>query len=292
MNLQQYRIWHQQWLDTKLPNPKPLVMGIINVTPDSFFDGGKHAQQAQAIKQAQTLIEEGVDILDIGGESSRPGADMVSEQEEMDRVLPVIKAIRDHSDIMISIDTYKPTVMQASIELGANLINDISGFPDQTTRQWLATTNLPICIMHMQTNPKTMQTDPRYPDGIVTTIKQFFKQRTDECNADGILSENIIIDPGFGFGKRVEHNLLILQQLKKFTEMSFPVLLGVSRKSTLGHVTNCDLQDRLAPGLAATIYSQLQGVGIFRTHDVAETAAAITMLDAIIKQQEIKEAKE
>lgn len=290
MNIQQYRIWHQRWFDVNQPSPKPLVMGIVNVTPDSFYDGGKHVQQKNAIKHAHLLLEQGVDILDIGGESSRPGADPVSAQEEMDRILPVIQAIRKDSNIMISVDTYKPNVMQASIESGANMINDITGLPDATARRWLATTNVPVCIMHMQTNPKTMQTAPHYPKGVVNSIKQFLQQRAYDCIADGIQQENIIIDPGFGFGKSVAHNLLILQQIKEFTEMSYPVLLGVSRKSTLGIVTGCSVENRLAPSLAATMFSQLQGVGIFRTHDVTETVAAITMLDAIVRQQELEEA--
>ncbi|WP_367606933.1 dihydropteroate synthase [Legionella sp. W05-934-2] len=289
MNIQQYRLWHQQLLDASLPKPKPLVMGIVNVTPDSFYDGGKHDKCEQAIEHARLLIAQGVDILDIGGESSRPGAKTVSAQDEMDRILPVIKAIREESDIIISVDTYKTSVMQACVEFGANLINDITGLPDKATRQWLATTNIPLCIMHMQAKPKTMQVAPHYPNGVVLEIKNFLQNRAQECLDDGIEKENIILDPGFGFGKSVEHNLLMIKHLKEFTAMPFPVLLGVSRKSTLGEVTGCPKEDRLAPSIAIAIYSQLQGVGIIRVHDVAETVAAITMLDAITKQQASKE---
>lgn len=289
MNLEQYRLWHHQWLDANQLSPKPLVMGIVNVTPDSFYDGGKHAQTVQAIELTSKLMQQGVDILDIGGESSRPGAEPVSAEEEIDRILPVIKAVREHSDILISVDTYKPEVMKTSVEFGVNLINDITGLPDRDTRLWMAETNLPVCIMHMQSTPKTMQSAPHYPNGVMAAIKQFFQRRIQECLEDGIKKENIIIDPGFGFGKSIAHNLLLLKKIKEFTEMPFPVLLGVSRKSTLGHVTGCDLEDRLSPSLAATVYSQLDGVGIFRTHDVAETVTAIAMLDAIIKQQEPKD---
>ncbi len=290
MNLQQYRLWHKQWLDATQPNPKTLVMGVVNVTPDSFFDGGKFAQHAQAINQAQKLIEEGADIIDIGGESSRPGAEFVTAEEEMNRILPIIESVRAHSDIIISVDTYKATVMKACVEVGANLINDITALPDESTQKWLATLNIPVCLMHMQDKPKTMQSAPHYPQGVISTIKGFFNSRIDECMANGIRSENIIVDPGFGFGKNSDHNLLMLQQINEFTEMPFPVLLGVSRKSTLGQVTGSDVKDRLAPSLAATIYSQLKGVNIFRTHDVAETVAAIKMLNAIVQQQEKEKA--
>ena len=259
----------------------PLVMGIINVTPDSFSDGNTCFQLEQAIAHARLLIAQGADILDIGGESSRPGAHPVSAAEELRRVLPLIQHLSDEYDICLSIDSTKAVVMRAAVEAGVGMVNDVSACADPDTVTLLSETQLPLCLMHSKGNPLTMQQNPFYDKSVVEEINDFFQQRISRCLEAGLLSENLILDPGFGFGKTVTHNLLMIKQFQQFTCHQLPVMLGVSRKSTLGAITGAAVTERLAGGLAASVMAMMQGAAIIRTHDVAETKQALQVAQAI-----------
>ena len=256
-------------------------MGVLNITPDSFSDGGRYSSTDTAFAHAQAMIAAGADIIDIGGESSRPGAAKVSTGDELTRVLPVIQQIRAHSDIMISIDTWKPSVMREAVSSGASMINDIKALQSDGAIDVAVESGVPICLMHMQGQPETMQQAPHYPKGILAELQAFFAARLAACDAAGIARDRLIIDPGFGFGKTVEHNLAFLKSIKRLQRLEQPILLGVSRKSTLGHVLDADVDDRLSGGLSAAVYAVLNGVGIIRTHDVKETKQAFMMLEAI-----------
>ena len=261
---------------------KPLVMGILNVTPDSFSDAGNYLDPEAACRRAQAMIDQGVDIIDIGGESSRPGATPVSCENELDRVIPVIERIRSVSDVCLSIDTCKAAVMEAAVIAGASLINDINALQGEGALSAVARMTVPVCLMHMQGSPGTMQNNPRYSQDIIVEINQFFHERIEACEQAGIQRERLILDPGFGFGKSVQHNLLILKRLNEFQEHARPILLGVSRKSTLGAVLNKRALERMPGGLATAVYAVLHGVSIIRTHDVDETTQALQMIDAIV----------
>jgi len=256
-------------------------MGVLNVTPDSFSDGGKYVQLDTAIAQANRMIDEGADLIDIGGESSKPGAKSITCAEELTRVIPVIKRLRAESDICISIDTTKAQVMHAAINEGASIINDITGFRSEESLIMSAKFDVPLCLVHMQGQPMTMQNNPEYKKDVVEAVNLFFTQRIEQCVAAGIKRDNLILDPGFGFGKTVEHNMRIVNQISKFEQHGLPLLLGVSRKSTLGLLLNAPVDNRLAGGLAVAVYVALQGVGIIRTHDVAATNQALLMVQAI-----------
>jgi dihydropteroate synthase len=253
---------------------EPLVMGILNVTPDSFYDGGHHLGTDKAYDHAQAMIDAGVDIIDIGGESSQPGAAPVSLSEELDRVLPIIERIRATSDVSLSIDTYKPPVMQAAIAAGVACINDIFALQQPGALAVAAQSDLPICLMHMQGNPQSMQRAPHYAGGVIAEVDDFFKQRIQACLDAGIDRKRLILDPGFGFGKTKQHNLQLVNQLATFRDHELPLLLGVSRKSTIGEILNQPLSGRLIGGLALGVYAMLEGVSIIRTHDVLETKQA------------------
>ena len=256
-------------------------MGVLNVTPDSFSDGGDFLKPDLAVLRAQKMIAEGADIIDIGGESSKPRAEAVSSEEEIRRVVPVIERIRALSDICISIDTCKSSVMQAAVSAGASLINDIAGLTGEGTLDIAASLNIPVCLMHMQGVPRSMQDNPHYSTDIVDDINRFFQQRIDACLEAGIRREYLIIDPGFGFGKSVLHNLTIVRRLSEFQSLHLPVLLGVSRKSTIGAVLQKTVGARLPGSIATAVYAALQGVSIIRTHDVDETNQALKMVQAI-----------
>jgi dihydropteroate synthase len=258
-------------------------MGILNVTPDSFSDAGCFFHQQAALDRACVMIEEGADIIDIGGASSRPGAQPVSTEEELARVIPVIERLHAISDICISIDTDNAVVMSAAVHAGAGMINDIRALRAEHALSTAAGLNVPICLMHMQGNPATMQHNPSYTGDVIDEINQFFRQRIHACEQFGIPPQHMILDPGFGFGKSVHHNLLILKRLAEFNSHRRPILLGVSRKNTLGVVLQKSVSERLSAGLAAAVYTALQGVGIMRTHDVSETVQALSMLDAIVQ---------
>lgn len=286
MNLSNFRQWCHQWhLGHR---GEPLVMGIVNCTPDSFSDGGQYLAHERAVSFAQAMLDEGADIIDIGGESSRPGADAVSIEEEMHRILSVIAAIRKESDCIISVDTVKPEVMEAAIAAGANFVNDISAGAAHRTLSLIAEHQLPICIMHMLGVPKTMQAHPRYPKGVLPCLEAFFQEKIDQCLSAGIAKENIILDPGFGFGKTMEHNLCLLDQLERLTVQPFPLLMGLSRKHTLGLITGKPPQQRVAASVVANLWSIQKGAAIVRVHDVMETRQAILMQKTLLNYTKTK----
>lgn len=257
-------------------------MGVLNVTPDSFSDAGLYQDVHTAYDKALAMIELGADIIDIGGASSRPGAVGVSIDEELERVIPVIERIRAAQDICISIDTDNAQVMSAAVAAGASFINDIRALRGSNALSVAADLDVPVCLMHMQGEPASMQVKPHYAGDLIDEINQFFNERIDLCEQAGINRRQLMIDPGFGFGKSVAHNLLLLQRLAEFLPHQVPILLGVSRKNTLGVVLQKAVMERLYGGIAAAVFAALQGVTIIRTHDVSETNQALQMLDAIV----------
>ena len=259
----------------------PRVMGIVNVTPDSFSDGGQYAATDLAVAHALQLIAEGADILDIGGESTRPGAEPVSLQEELRRVIPVIEALSKVSTVPLSIDTYKPQVMQAAIQAGVDIVNDIRALQETNALEIVANSNVGICLMHMQGLPQTMQLNPSYID-VLAEVQQFLAVRADACLAHGISKNRIMLDPGFGFGKTKEHNIALIQHLDRITELGYPLLVGLSRKSVLGKIAGCDEQQRLHAGLAASVISVMKGARVVRVHDVKATVDALKVVTAVM----------
>ncbi|WP_163930291.1 dihydropteroate synthase [Paraferrimonas sp. SM1919] len=257
----------------------PVVMGIINTTPDSFSDGGKYLQTNKAIEQALAMVEQGVKILDIGGESTRPGAPEVALKEELNRVIPVIEGIRKHTELMISIDTSKAEVMTQAVAAGADIINDVCALSLPGALQAAAIADVPVCLMHMQGTPRTMQLNPQYRD-LITDIKTFFDERIDACQQAGINKDKLILDLGFGFGKTLQHNYQLMNQIKAFDDFGLPMLLGVSRKSMIGKLLDNEADQRLAGSLAAALYGLQQGAHIFRVHDTQATLDAIKVWQA------------
>lgn len=257
-------------------------MGIVNVTPDSFSDGGRHASTLGAIDHAQRLIEEGADILDIGGESTRPGAAYVSEQDELDRVLPVIEGLRNIA-IPISIDTYKPAVMRAALSAGASMVNDVNALQTDGALDVVAKRDAGICLMHKQGTPATMQQRPIYRD-VLEEVGTFLHERIAAIEAAGVARGRIAIDPGFGFGKTVEHNLELLRHLDSLKTLGVPILAGLSRKSMLGAITGRDVGDRVAASVTAAMLAVQRGAAIVRVHDVRETVDALKILNAVNKE--------
>lgn len=262
---------------------RPLVMGIVNITPDSFSDGGRFLSTDAAEEQARRLAEEGADILDLGAESSRPGAERVDEREELARLLPVLERLADLR-IPISVDTMKPVVMRVSLEAGASMINDIFALQAPGALEAVAASDCAVCLMHMQGRPRTMQAAPRYAD-VVGEIHAFLAARVAACRGAGIANERILIDPGFGFGKTLEHNLELLRQLRRFNDLGSPVLAGWSRKSSLGKIIGKPQGDRLAASLAAALIAVQHGARILRVHDVAATCDALAVWRAIENQE-------
>jgi dihydropteroate synthase len=254
-------------------------MGVVNVTPDSFSDGGRTLEPGAAIAHAQRLIDEGADLIDIGAESSRPGANSVSAGEELSRLMPVLGAFRD-CPIPISVDTVKPEVMRAAIGAGAAMINDIGALRSPGALETVATTDAAVCLMHMQGEPRTMQREPHYGD-VVAEVRAFLAERVAAAEAHGIDRERIVIDPGFGFGKTVEHNFELLRNLRRFAEMGLPVMAGWSRKSTLGAITGRAAGERLAASITAALLAVQHGARIVRVHDVAATRDAFAVLAAM-----------
>jgi dihydropteroate synthase len=263
----------------------PLVMGILNVTPDSFSDGGRFVQEGLAVKHVNKMIEEGADIIDIGGESTRPGASAVSIDEECQRVIPCIEAIRKNSDIPISIDTSKPEVMKEAVNAGASMINDVNALKNEGAIELVGQLDIPVCIMHMQGEPRTMQHKPEYED-VVKDIKEFLNYRLDQCVEAGIKRENIIIDPGFGFGKTLEHNLSLFKHLEEFESLGAPLLVGVSRKSMIGAVLDdAPVDERLYGSVALATLATWMNAQILRVHDVKATADALKLCQAVKEAQ-------
>ncbi len=253
---------------------RPLVMGILNITPDSFSDGGKYLSLPSVLSHAEEMIREGVDIIDIGAESSRPGADPVPLQEELDRILPVVEALKDCGK-PLSIDTYKPEVMAAALAHGADMINDIYGFTSDGALEAVAGSDCGLCVMHMQGNPKSMQKCPHYED-VTREVSDFLEQRVSDLKEAGISENRICIDPGFGFGKTLEDNLVLLKNMDVLHEkLDLPVLAGLSRKSVVAALTGKSVEKRLAGSLAIALSAVEHGVAILRVHDVGETLDAL-----------------
>ena len=256
---------------------QPHVMGILNVTPDSFSDGGKHANVKQALEHALRMIDEGATFIDVGGESTRPGAPDVSLQEELDRTIPVIEAVSKNTDCVISIDTSKADVMREAVRAGAGLINDVRALQEPGALQSAAEAKVPVCLMHMQGQPRTMQDNPAYED-VVKDVGQFLLQRAQICEEAGISKDAILFDPGYGFGKSLEHNYALVKHLPTLMALGYPVLVGMSRKSMIGNLLNRKVDERLAGSISlATIVAQM-GAQIIRVHDVQETADAVNIV--------------
>ena len=249
------------------------IMGILNVTPDSFYDGGSYTSIDHVLLRVDKMIEEGADIIDIGGESSRPGSTRISIQEEIDRLLPVVEKIREHHDIPISIDSMKPEVVQELLPYKIQIINDISSLSDNKFIKILKDTDIYICLMHMLKNPETMQDDPNY-DNVLIDVTKFLQERFSYCLSQGIDKKNIIIDPGFGFGKTLLHNYTLLNNLQVLTEITKNILVGISRKSMIGNLLKKSVNNRLEGSLAAAALSVINNAKIIRTHDVRETKIA------------------
>lgn len=255
-------------------------MGIVNVTPDSFSDGGQHARTESAIRHAHNLIQEGADIVDIGGESTRPGALPVSVQDELARITPVIKALL-HTGVALSVDTCKPEVMQAVLDMGADIINDVTGMRDPAAQRLVARHgHCGVCVMHMQGEPRTMQTAPHYND-VVRDIKAELLGRAHVLQAQGVQVERISLDPGFGFGKTVEQNYALLANLNLIAEAGYPLVLGVSRKSMIGAVTGQSVEQRLTGSITAALAGVIRGARVLRVHDVRETRDALAVWHAV-----------
>jgi dihydropteroate synthase len=257
------------------------VMGVLNVTPDSFSDGGLFVSVPEAIIQARQMVHEGALLIDVGGESTRPGAVAVSVQEELDRVIPVIEAIHKELDVIVSIDTSKPEVMEQAVSAGAGLINDVRALREPGAVEAATETGVPVCLMHILGEPRSMQENPHYDD-VVKTIKKFLHDRIECCKEAGIPENKILIDPGFGFGKTVDHNLTLIKELAEFSKLDKPVLMGVSRKSTIGKLTGKPVNQRLYGSIALTVLCCQAGAKIIRAHDVGATVDAINITTAVM----------
>ncbi|MCJ1883869.1 dihydropteroate synthase [Pseudomonas sp. LA21] len=264
---------------------RPHVMGILNVTPDSFSDGGRFNQQDAALRHAAEMVAAGATLIDIGGESTRPGARVVSPTEELERVAPVVEAIARELDVVISVDTSTPAVMRETARLGAGLINDVRSLQRDGALDAAVDTGLPVCLMHMRGEPGNMQDDPRYPD-ILQEVLDFLGERIAVCEAVGIAREKIIVDPGFGFAKTQNHNLNLFRQMERLLELGCPMLVGVSRKSMVGRALGREVDERLYGSLALAALAVAKGASIIRVHDVAETVDVVQMIHAVESAKE------
>jgi dihydropteroate synthase len=258
----------------------PVVMGVLNVTPDSFSDGGRWLDASHAIEHALQMVEEGAGIIDVGGESTRPGAVAVSVEEELRRVIPVIAVLAPKVSVPISIDTSRPEVIRAATDAGAALVNDIRALKEPGALAAVAATSAAVCVMHMQGEPRTMQMEPRYND-VVKDVRQFLVERVAACENAGIERDRICIDPGIGFGKRLEHNLALLAKVPTFSSLQLPVLIGVSRKSLIGAIAGRETEQRVFGGVAFATAAVLAGASIIRAHDVAATVDAVKVALAL-----------
>ena len=260
---------------------QPLVMGILNVTPDSFSDGGQFLSVDDALSRAIQMQEEGADIIDVGGESTRPGADPIGMDEEADRVLTVIEALKNVVSVPISVDTKKPAIMRAAVSAGAKMINDVNALEADGAVELISELGVPVCLMHANGDPRTMQENPTYRD-VVQEVRCYLRQRVDACLSAGVEQKNIVIDPGFGFGKTVAHNYSLMKHLRELAFSELPIMIGVSRKSMIGALLNVQPRDRVAGGLALTAMAYGQGARIFRTHDVRETKQCLHVCAAVM----------
>lgn len=266
--------------DRSLDLSETHVMGVVNVTPDSFSDGGRFIKANAALAQARRLMAAGASILDVGGESTRPGATPVSVQQELDRVIPVVESLAREAGVVLSVDTSTPEVMREAARAGAHLINDVRALSREGALQAAADTGLAVCLMHMQGQPGTMQMSPEYDD-VVAEVERYLAERIAACEAAGLQRQQLLVDPGFGFGKTLGHNLSLLKHLRRFTQWGCPVLVGMSRKSMIGDVLNKPVDQRLYGSLAAAVAAAMNGASIVRVHDVAETADAIAVINAL-----------
>lgn len=269
-------------LDLDLNQPR--VMGILNVTPDSFSDGGLFIKPSDALKHAVEMVDEGAAIIDVGGESTRPGAQSVSLQQELDRVIPVIESLTRELCVPVSIDTSKPEVMREAAAAGAGMINDVCALSAAGAIEAATETRLPVCLMHMQGNPRSMQQHPHYDD-VVADVSDYLQQRARACLAAGITGDKILIDPGFGFGKNLSHNIKLLKKLNVISKLGYPVLAGISRKRMIGQILNeSEADQRLYGSLAAAVIAAMKGASILRVHDVRATVDAMRITAAVIQQ--------
>ena len=266
---------------TTLDLSSPRVMGILNVTPDSFSDGGSNTCVQTAVENALLMVEQGATFIDIGGESTRPGASEVTLEEELRRVVPVIEAIRKQSDVYISVDTSKPEVMERAVEAGADLINDVRALALPGALAAASRLDVPVCLMHMKGKPKTMQDAPIY-NSVVEEVSAFLKDRVDKCLEAGISNDHICLDPGFGFGKTLDHNYELLNQLDVLHALGYPLLVGMSRKSMIGQLLNRDVDQRLAGSVALATVAAQKGAQLIRVHDVQETADAVKIINKLL----------
>ncbi|TVP83399.1 MAG: dihydropteroate synthase [Thioalkalivibrio sp.] len=263
----------------------PVVMGVLNVTPDSFSDGGRHAGEAAALAHARAMVASGAGIIDVGGESTRPGADPVPLQQELDRVIPVLERLRAELDVVLSIDTSKPAVMQAALDAGAGMINDVNGLRAPGAVEVVASGTAAVCVMHMQGQPRSMQERPHYAD-VVAEVADFLTRQAEGLVSRGVARERIALDPGFGFGKTLEHNLALFRSLPGLAALGYPLLVGVSRKSMIGTLLGGrPVSERLAGSVAAAVVAARAGARILRVHDVRETMDALTIQRALEPQQ-------
>ncbi|TBW48420.1 dihydropteroate synthase [Marinobacter halodurans] len=258
----------------------PRVMGVLNVTPDSFSDGGRFHRLDSALVQAEKMVGEGAAFIDIGGESTRPGAAVVSAEEEMERVCPVVEAVAARFDVVVSVDTSTPQVITETARLGAGLVNDVRALTKEGAMEAAAAAGIPVCLMHMQGEPGTMQQAPHY-DNVVAEVSRFLMDRVAAAREAGISSERILLDPGYGFGKTLEHNLVLLEALDQMHALGYPLLVGMSRKTMLGQITGRDVADRLPAGLAVATIAAMKGAAIIRVHDVRETVDAVKVVSAL-----------
>ncbi|WP_433508420.1 dihydropteroate synthase [Pseudonocardia halophobica] len=264
----------------RLHGPDPLVCGILNVTPDSFSDGGAFGDRAAAVAHGLRLVAEGADLVDVGGESTRPGSRSPGVAEELDRVVPVIEELAARISVPISVDTSRPEVMAAAVRAGATVINDVRALGNPGALEAAARLRVPVCLTHMPKPPHLMQRDPSYVD-VVGEVREFLLERTDACARAGIPREYVIVDPGFGFGKTLDHNLALLGSLRAFTELGAPVMVGLSRKAMLGRITGRPVDRRQAASVTAAVLAVQRGAQVVRVHDVAATVDALAILDAL-----------
>lgn len=268
-----------------LANKSLQVMGILNLTPDSFSDGGQFTDYTAALKHVEIMLEEGADIIDIGGESTRPGASEVSVEDELARVIPVVEAIKKQYSVSVSVDTSKPEVMRAAIDAGADMINDVRALQADGAIEACAESNVAVCLMHMQGQPRTMQSNPHYND-VVAEVAGFLQERKSACVSAGIEESGIYLDPGFGFGKTLEHNLSLLASLENLQQLGSPLLIGISRKSMLGALLgDAPVDQRLYASISAAVIAAMQGAAIIRVHDVKATVDALKVVAAVKEAQ-------